>query len=244
MPRLKTNAGRARVRPPRAAVASAARQRPSGSRAAARRPAAAAPAIPPAAVKQPAAAAPLPAAAGSSAGTINISPVRTSGPGRRHGPGRHSLRSCGLALYTAIRRGAAAACRRCQTTAVVPVLPPPAISGRPVADTPPALFAPGNAFSVAVSASLRQQIAAHKCVDLGMLLDTADATPEQADGVLHLLDGRLRPVRASKKITSFAAWTSAILRFAGIYLDLHPSDALGLITHMQQVSSLLAPGLG
>ena len=75
MPRLQTSAGRAHVRPPRAAVASAARQRPSVSRAAARRPAAAAPTIPPAAVEHPATAAPLPEAVGSSAGTINISPT-------------------------------------------------------------------------------------------------------------------------------------------------------------------------
>ena len=84
----------------------------------------------------------------------------------------------------------------------------------------------------------------HKYVELGTLLDTADPAPPESDRVFHLVDGRLRQARATRSVTSFSAWATAFLRFAGVYLSAHPSDALGLLAHMQQVSSLHAPGLG
>ena len=102
----------------------------------------------------------------------------------------------------------------------------------------------GSSHQVAISSNVRQNIVSHKYVDLGSLLDTADPAQTESDRVFHLVDGRLHQARASRSINSFAAWTTAFLRFAGVYLGTHPSGALGLLTHMQQVSSLNAPGLG
>ena len=95
-----------------------------------------------------------------------------------------------------------------------------------------------------VSASTRQNIVNHRFVDLSSLLDTNNQHPQSSEGTFTLVDGRLRPARSPRTITTFSAWTMAFLRYAGIYLQAHPGDALGLVNHMRQVSSLTAPGLG
>ena len=95
-----------------------------------------------------------------------------------------------------------------------------------------------------VAASLRQNIISHRFVNLGVLLDGTDRDNTQPEGSFMLVDGRLRPARPPRTIGTFAAWSTAFLRYAGIYLQAHPTDALGLINHMRQVSALTAPGLG
>ena len=87
----------------------------------------------------------------------------------------------------------------------------------------------------------RHAIISHEFVDLATLLIPADS---EEPATFQLVDGRLRPQRTVRAIQSFAAWTTAFLRFAGVYLESHPSDASGIIKHMQQVSLLNVPGLG
>ena len=98
---------------------------------------------------------------------------------------------------------------------------------------------------ITVSAALRQNIISHRFVDLGSLLDVTDRENNtRPEGSFELVDGRLRPARPPRTISTFSAWSTAFLRYAGIYLQAHPADALGLINHMRQVSALTAPGLG
>lgn len=60
----------------------------------------------------------------------------------------------------------------------------------------------------------------------------------------QLGDGKPRGVRSVRIITSFLTSCTAFLQYAGVYLDRHPSDAAGLLRHMQQVGQLSVPGLG
>ena len=126
-----------------------------------------------------------------------------------------------------------------QTSPTVPTVAVPEESGMtaPVACTPD--------LHITVSASLRQNIISHRFVDLGSLLDVTDRENNtRPEGSFELVDGRLRPARPPRTISTFSAWSTAFLRYAGIYLQAHPDDALGLINHMRQVSALTAPGLG
>ena len=92
-----------------------------------------------------------------------------------------------------------------------------------------------------IPATTRNAIVAHKFVDLGTLLHSSDG---EESTTFDLIDGRLRPRRTTRAITSFSSWVTAFLRFAGVYLTAHPADAGGIIKHMQQVSMLQVPGLG
>ena len=97
----------------------------------------------------------------------------------------------------------------------------------------------------AVSSTLRQKIIDHKFVDLGALLDSPDQFHDIPSPAFQLVDGVLRAApRSARPISSFGKWSVAFLRFAAIYLEAHPSHAIGLMRHMHQVSQLTAPGLG
>ena len=92
-----------------------------------------------------------------------------------------------------------------------------------------------------ISSSLRQDICAHKFIDLGLLLSHQETDGDQ---MFQLIDGRLRPGRSVRPINTFSAWCTAFLRFAGVYVAQHPADAAGLLLHMRQVSHLNQPGMG
>ena len=102
--------------------------------------------------------------------------------------------------------------------------------------------------SSTVGATIRQRIIEERCVDLGMLLDSADrggAVDDERTPTFQLIDGLLRPAaRTPRTIHTFAVWRMAFLRYTGIYLEAHPHAATGLLAHMRQVSQLTAPGLG
>ena len=125
-----------------------------------------------------------------------------------------------------------------------PVDQPPATPPR-VADAVPSSPPPDQPMpAVSVAAPVRQRIVADKYIALGMLLDGDDALADQAPA-FQLMDGLLRPMaRAPRVISSFGTWSMAFVKFAAVYLEAHPEAAAGLLAHMRQVSSLLAPGLG
>ena len=95
-----------------------------------------------------------------------------------------------------------------------------------------------------ISATNRHNIVSHRFVDLGSLINTSDPRSQASVNTFNLVDGRLQPARSARVIQTFSTWSVAFLRYAGVYLQAHPEDALGLITHMRQVSSLSAPGMG
>ena len=96
-----------------------------------------------------------------------------------------------------------------------------------------------------ISASTRQKIIEHKYVDLGGLLDLQEHALDQSGTSLQLVNGVLSVTpRAPRTINSFGVWCAAFIRYASVYLGADPANALGLMTHMQQVSQLAAPGLG
>lgn len=97
-------------------------------------------------------------------------------------------------------------------------------------------------FSFSVSPSLRQKIVEHKFINFALLLDAAAADPQA--GSFMIVGGRIEAPPPPKEIHTYAAWCSAFLRYAGIYLAAHPEDALGLIKHMRQVDHLQSRGLG
>ena len=106
----------------------------------------------------------------------------------------------------------------------------------------------GNDLSAraAVSPTVTAQIVTHQYVDLAMLLDESLLPPSRSadPGLFSLVDGRLRPAAPRRSIPHFGAWATAFLRYAAVYLAAHPADAGGLLSHVQQVASLQAPGLG
>ena len=229
MPKTTHAPGRARARPPRAAVTAVSRRRASTPRAAA---AATAPAaaedVVDCAGEPPVSSAQLHEAAGGGAGLFTVTAAELQ-------------QLVGDMVQSAMAAAGSAA------------LPPAAAHTPPVnaafpfdrpATAPASFNLAGNVHQVAVSASLRHQITGHRYVDLGSLLDNSDPSPDGSDGVFHLIDGKLRPARHRKSVTTFSAWCIAFLRFAGVYLSAHPHDAMGVIGHMQQVGSLHAPGLG
>ncbi|XP_043190928.1 zinc finger protein ZFPM1-like [Amphibalanus amphitrite] len=116
----------------------------------------------------------------------------------------------------------------------------------PVAGRPPAPVenAAGDdlAARAAVSPAVAALIVSHQFIDLNTLLN--DSIPPAEPGLFCLIDGRLRPSVQRRPIPHFGAWATAFLRYAAVYLAAHPADASGLLRHMQQVSSLQAPGLG
>jgi len=112
----------------------------------------------------------------------------------------------------------------------------------PAAGAAPANLPDGVGVS-SVPVALRQKIVAHHYINLGLLTEGADPALEDP-ACLQLVNGQLRQVRTAKEITSFASWCAAFLQFAGVYLDAHPTDAIGIVSHMLQVSQLTAPGLG
>ena len=285
MPKVAHTAGRARARPPRAAVAAAAAaRRTSAPRGAARTPRAAAQTQ--RAVEQTARATAPPARATAPAARARAPVARATARTARAAaqtpfsaqPAADALAAdapppqaaCGGAPAITIAPaqlqdmigemiqaalvsvpGAVAASSAAPTLDDMPQLGSPEEAcastqspGSAAGNTPQVGLGLGNTHQVAISAAVRHSIVSHKYIELGSLLDTADPAQAESDRVFHLVDGRLRQARASRAITSFAAWTTAFLRFAGVYLGTHPSEALGLLTHMQQVSSLNAPGLG
>ena len=97
---------------------------------------------------------------------------------------------------------------------------------------------------VNVAANLRQNIINNKYVDMCLLLDAQAGQPDDRDPIFRIENGRLRSARPQRSISTFSTWCVAFLRFAEIYLQAHPADALGMLLHMQQVSGLTASGLG
>ena len=80
---------------------------------------------------------------------------------------------------------------------------------------------------------------------LGMFLEAGARVQDYDTPSFQLLDGLLRPMaRAPWSTTTFGVWCTAFLRFSGVYLEMHPGAADGLMTHMLQVCQLTAPGLG
>lgn len=150
---------------------------------------------------------------------------------------------------TDINGGPAAASDQAFATAAVAESPrsDPAASVQLVNDAGmlPHLAGPTTGGPVPVSASLRVRICEHRYVDLSMLLDTPHSPPDDMGPTFQLVQGSLRQVaRAPRTIQSFGTWCVAFVRFAQVYLEAHPEDALGIMTHMGQVSQLTAPGLG
>ena len=72
--------------------------------------------------------------------------------------------------------------------------------------------------SVTVAAAICQAICLHRFVELSLLLSAGLHRREEDEEVFQLIGGRLRPARSVRPIATFAAWTSAFLRFAGVYL--------------------------
>ncbi|KAF0295472.1 hypothetical protein FJT64_007027 [Amphibalanus amphitrite] len=118
--------------------------------------------------------------------------------------------------------------------------PPPVVTG---VGTPPAT-GPDFAMRAAVPAATAALITSHAYLDIGSLLDN-DSLGVGAGPTFSLVDGRLRPAAAPRRpVPHFGAWCTAFLRYAAVYLAVHPADASGLIGHMQQVASLQSPGMG
>ena len=107
----------------------------------------------------------------------------------------------------------------------------------------PGVSAEAGDLALTVAPGLRQKIIEHKFIDLGLLLSST-AEPPPSSSTFQVVAGRIQAPAANRQITSFAAWCTAFLRFAGLYLSAHPSDAAGLLMHMRQVSYLHSKGLG
>ena len=87
----------------------------------------------------------------------------------------------------------------------------------------------------------RDKIGRGEFVDLGLLLENWGPSKPQ-EGLCLSLDELGRPVlkaqeKIPRRITSIAAWTSAFLIYASIYLSYHPHRTQGILKYMHTVRS-------
>ena len=95
-----------------------------------------------------------------------------------------------------------------------------------------------------VSQSLRQKIGRSEFTDLGLLLENWGAHSSSWDESRQVKitfdrEGHtvLKPDRPKIQITTIAAWTSAFLVYASIFVDFHPHRAQEMFKYIQMIRS-------
>ena len=92
-----------------------------------------------------------------------------------------------------------------------------------------------------IQQSLRDKIARHEFIDLGLCLENWSSN-KPIEGLCVSVDEQGRPVLKSQekptiKINTISAWTSAFLVYAAVYLSYHPQRAQEILKYMHTVRS-------